>query len=134
MHAFVVYEPAERNFHILYMSRTQNTETKFNWLHFFFTWLFLYHEEVTRVFPAHQTLHDNFLINEIGDAQFYRKLKYANLVEQNSILTLSYRATRSWSLCTYFFKCCFLLDTVREKYSYVSHATLHFICMWPRTF
>ena len=30
--------------------------------------------------------------------------------------------------------CCFLLDTVREKYSYISHATLHFICMWPRTF
>ena len=28
----------------------------------------------------------------------------------------------------YFFKCCFLLDAVQEKYSYVSYATLHFIC------
>ena len=27
-------------------------------------------------FPARQTLHDNFLINDIGNAQFYRKLKY----------------------------------------------------------
>ena len=27
-------------------------------------------------FPARQTLHDNFLINEIGNMQFYRKLKY----------------------------------------------------------
>ena len=54
----------------------------------------------------------------------------ANLVERNSILTLSYRSTRSWSLIIiqYFFKCCFLLDAVQEKYSYVSYATLHFIC------
>ena len=34
-------------------------------------------------------MHDNLLIKEISDAQFYRKLKYANLVERNSILTLS---------------------------------------------
>ena len=27
-------------------------------------------------FPARQTPHDNFLINEIGNMQFYRKLKY----------------------------------------------------------
>ena len=27
-------------------------------------------------FPARQTLHDNFLINDIGNAQFYCKLKY----------------------------------------------------------
>ena len=27
-------------------------------------------------FPARQTLHDNFLINEISNVQFYRKLKY----------------------------------------------------------
>ena len=58
---------------------------------------------------------------------------YANLVERNSILTLSYRATRSWSLFKVqlklcFTKCCFLLDAVREKYGYVCYATLHFIC------
>ena len=35
-------------------------------------------------------MRDNLLINEIGDAQFYRKFKYANLVERNSILTLLY--------------------------------------------
>ena len=60
-------------------------------------------------------------------------IKYANLVERNLIPTLSYRVTRPWSLCLYFFKCCFLLDAVREKYSYISHATLHFICVWLRT-
>ena len=27
-----------------------------------------------------------------------------------------------------------LLDAVREKHSYISHATLHFICVCPRTF
>ena len=33
----------------------ENTNTKnnfFNWLHFFFSWLFLYHKEVTRVFSS----------------------------------------------------------------------------------
>ena len=63
-------------------------------------------------FPARQTLHDNFLINEISNAQFYRKLKYTCMqiwLEQNLILTLS------WSLCLYFFKSCFLLDAVSEK-------------------
>ena len=28
-------------------------------------------KEVHKSFPACQTLHDNFLINEIGDTQFY---------------------------------------------------------------
>ena len=55
----------------------------FNWLHFFFPWLFLYHKEVTRVFSS--TL--NFAWQFIGDAQFYRKLKYVNFVERNSILS-----------------------------------------------
>ena len=44
---------------------------------------------------------------------FKKKLSsnnYANLVERNSIL-----------------------DAVREKYSYISHVTLHFICVWLRT-
>ena len=43
---------------------------------------------------------------------------YANLVEQNLILALS------WSLCLYFFTSCFLLDAVSEKYSYTSLASL----------
>ena len=35
------------------MSRTQNTKNNFfNWLHFFFSWLFLYHKEVTQVFSS----------------------------------------------------------------------------------
>ena len=35
------------------MSRTQNTKNNFfNWLHFFFSWLFLYHKGVTRVFSS----------------------------------------------------------------------------------
>ena len=76
-------------------------------------------KKLHKSFPARQTLRDNFLIHEISDAQFYHKLKYANLVEQNSTLTLSYRAARSWSLCLNFFKCCFLLDVVREKYNVI---------------
>ena len=35
------------------MSRTQNTKNNFfNWLHFFFSWLFLYLLEVTQVFSS----------------------------------------------------------------------------------
>ena len=104
-YAFVVYEPAERNFH-------------FNWLHSLFTWLLLYYKEVTKSLFRHVTLCAIIFLQ----MKFYRKLKYANLVERKSILTLSYRATRSWSLCLYFFKWCFLLDAVREKYSYISHS------------
>ena len=40
-------------FHFPCMSRTQNTKNNFfNWLHFFFSWLFLYHKEVTQVFSS----------------------------------------------------------------------------------
>ena len=66
----------QRNETFIFLAcREHKTHTKknFHWLHFFFIWLFLYHKEVTR---ARQTLQDNFLINEIGNAQFYRKLKY----------------------------------------------------------
>ena len=40
--------------HFPCMSRTQNTKNNFffYWLHFFFSWLFLYHKEVTRVFSS----------------------------------------------------------------------------------
>ena len=98
-YAFVVYEPAERNF--IFLARRENKTRKiyiFNWLHFFFSWLFLYHKEVTRVFSS--TL--NFAWQFIGEAQFYRKLKYANLVERNSILTLFFLARRGLDLfnCT----------------------------------
>ena len=34
------------------MSRTQHKKFFFNWMHFFFTWLFLYHKEVTQVFSS----------------------------------------------------------------------------------
>ena len=34
------------------MSRTQHTKFFFNWMHFFFTWLFLYHKEVTQVLSS----------------------------------------------------------------------------------
>ena len=97
--AFVVYEPAERNFIFLPCRKHQTRKIIFfNWLHFFFSWLFLYHKEVTRVFSS--TL--NFAWQFIGEAQFYRKLKYANLVERNSILTLFFLARRGLDLfnCT----------------------------------
>ena len=85
-YAFVVYEPVERNFDIPCMSRTQTwKKIPFNWLHSFFTWLFFYHKEVTKSLFQHVKLCDNFLVNEIGNAQFYCKLQYANLVEWNSL-------------------------------------------------
>ena len=52
-YAFVVYEPVEGNF-IFLACREHKTRKKnfLNWLHFFFTWLFLYHKEVTQVFSS----------------------------------------------------------------------------------
>ena len=93
------------------------------------------------------TLRDNFLINEIGNAQFYRKLKYANLVERNSILTLSHRAvTRSWSLFLHFLQVlfsswcsvrkvqlCFLGNLAFHLQNYRIQQKLnetHKICLW----
>ena len=93
----------------------------FNWLHFFFTWLFLYHKEVTRVFSSTSNIAWQFSYQWNQQRAILPQTQihmYANLVEQNLILTLS------WSLCLYFFKSCFLLDAVSEKYSYISLATL----------
>ena len=51
LYAFVVFEPAE--WKLSYSLHVENTKHEknfsLNWLHFFFTWLFLYHKEVTRV-------------------------------------------------------------------------------------
>ena len=41
-------------------------------------------KKLQRVFSSMSNC-DNFLVNEIGNAQFYCKLKYANLVERNSL-------------------------------------------------
>ena len=52
-YAFVIYEPAERNF--IFLACCEHNTQKFfffNWLHFFFTWLLLYHKEVTQVFSS----------------------------------------------------------------------------------
>ena len=93
----------------------------FNWLHFFFTWLFLYHKEVTRIFSSTSNTAWQFSYQWnrqhaiLPETQIHM---YANLVEQNLILA------PSWSLCLYFFKSCFLLDAVSEKYGYISLVTL----------
>ena len=91
-----------------------------NWLHFFFTWLFLYHKEVSRVFSSTSNIAWQFSYQWHRQCAILLQTQihmYANLVEQNLILTLS------WSLCLYFFKSCFLLGAVSEKYSYISLAT-----------
>ena len=52
-HAFVVYKPAEWNFIFLACQEHKTRKIMFlNWLHFFFSRLFLYHKEVTRVFSS----------------------------------------------------------------------------------
>ena len=92
---FYSYEPAEWNFHIPCMSRT----FPFNWLHSFFTRLFLYHKEVTKSRFQHVAFYVTvFLQMKFGDVQFYCKLKYANLVEWNLILTDTIHSTKiSWN-------------------------------------
>ena len=93
----------------------------FNWLHFFFFWLFLYHKEVSRVFSSTLNIAWQFSYQWNQQRAILPQTQihmYANLVKQNLILALS------WSLCLYFFKSCFLLDTVSEKYSYISLTTL----------
>lgn len=65
---------------------------------------------------------------------------YSNV--RNSILAVSYIARQGPDLSVYTsLKCCFLLETVREKYSYISDPVLQFmpvaknfstICSWPQ--
>ena len=48
-----MYEPAEQNFIFLACREHKTRKINFfNWLHFCFSWLFLYHKEVTRVFSS----------------------------------------------------------------------------------
>ena len=128
-YAFVVYEPAEQNFHIPCMSRTQNRHKKF-----FSLVAFLLHLTVSLSQRSYESTSNiagqfsyqwNWQCAILPQTQIHM---YANLVEQNLILTLS------WSLCLYFFKSCFLLGAVSEKYSHISLATLLKIFVWPRTF
>ena len=60
------------------MPRTQNTHTKKFFIGCISSSLdcFSITKKFRESFPARQTLHDNFLISDIGNAQFYRKLKY----------------------------------------------------------
>ena len=107
------------------------TQKIFNWLHFFFFWLFLYHKEVSRVFSSTLNIAWQFSYQWNQQRAILPQTlihMYANLVKQNLILALS------WSLCLYFFKSCFLLDAVSEKYSYISLMTLLKLFVWPRTF
>ena len=79
-----------------YKTHTQNF---FYWLHFFFTWLFLYHKKVTWVLSSTSNFAWQFCYQWNQQCTILPQTQYANFVEQNSILTLSYRTTRSWSLC-----------------------------------
>ena len=76
---------------------------------------------ITSLFQ-HVKLCDNFLINEIGDAQFYCKFGRTKF-DTHTVLSLD--EVLISLIIQYFFKCCFLLDAVQEKYSYVSYANLH---------
>ena len=103
-----------------YSLHVENTKHAKNWLHFFFTWMFLYHKEVTRVFSSTSNIAWQFSYQWNWQRAISPQTQihmYANLVEQNLKLTLP------WSLCLYFFKSCFLLDAVSEKYR-----TLYFAC------
>ena len=110
------------NFHIPYMSKHIKHEKNFlliGYISRFFTWLFLHHKEGTESFPARHFLWQ-FSHNMKSVMLNFTKLKYANLVEWNSILTLSCHETRSWSLCLYFFKCCFVPENTWNSQSVAS--------------
>ena len=72
---------------------------------FLFSWLFLYHKEVTQVFSSSL----NFVW------QFYCKFGRTKF---DTRTVLSHDEVLISLIIQYFFKCCFLLDAVREKYSY----------------
>ena len=60
----------------------------------------------------------------------YCKLKYANLVEQNLILALSYCTTRSWSLCLYSFMhfAFFLTQWEKSTVIFPMRPCISFVC------
>ena len=74
-------------------------------------------KKIHESFPARSTLRDNFLINEIGDT----RIRYSHCL-------IARRGPDLFNYTSSSVECCFLLDAVREKYSYVSYATLYFIC------
>ena len=78
--------------HFPCMSRTQNTKNNV-----FKLVAFLLLSTLSLSQRSYTSLlqHVKLCVTIFCDLQFYRKLKYANLVEPNSILTLSYRVTRS---------------------------------------
>ena len=85
-----------------------------------------------RIFSSiHCTLQDNFPANEISDAHFYRKLKYANLVRQNSILAHCLLARQGPGLFVYTSSSVAFFLMQWEKSTVIF--PMHFICMWLRT-
>ena len=80
-------------------------------MHFFFSWLFLYHKEVTRVFSS--TLN------------FAWQFSYQwNRRHSNSILTLSYRATRDEVLISLII----LLQVLLSSWCSARKVQLCFLC------
>ena len=68
---------------------------------------------------------------QIGNVQFYRKLKYANLVKRNSMVTHCLIARRGPDVFVYTSSSVAFFLMQREK-STVIFPT-HFICVWLRT-
>ena len=104
--------------HFPCMSRTQNTKNNV-----FKLVAFLLLSTLSLSQRSYTSLlqHVKLCVTIFCDLQFYRKLKYANLVEPNSILTLSYRVTRSWSLL----KSVDFFLTQCEKSMFPSDLTFH---------
>ena len=69
--------------------------------------------------------------DEIGDVQFYCKLKYANLVEWKSILTHCLIARRGPDLFVYASSSVAFFLMQWEKSTVIF--PMHFICVWLRT-
>ena len=96
-YSFVVYEPVKRNFHISCMSRTQAwKKIPFNWLHSFFTWLFLYHKEVTKsLFQSVALCVTIFLQMKLATCNFTSNSNM-QIVEWNLILTGAIHSTNNF--------------------------------------
>ena len=79
----------QRNETFIFLAcREHRTRKKnfFNWLHFFFTWLLLYHKEVTRVFSSTSNI----------AWQFWMKLATRNFIANSNTHVCKFGRTKIW--------------------------------------
>ena len=111
----------------LHVENTKHTHKKlFNWLHFFFTWLFLYHKKVSRVFSCTSNIAWQFSYQWHWQCAILPQTQihmYANLVGQNLILALSWSLFYTSSSLAFF-----LVQWVKSTVVFPSRPCFKFSC------